>query len=130
MGLLSVGQKMTVIAPKSGIDQRNLIMKHLTFVDADATRPLYASLQQAESMLEPGSFAVVISPETGADVIRSMEWLSRKGITPCLLHISSSVDMLNHHAPWKNMVRERGWPVFEIRQLQELPAALEGSGIA
>lgn len=130
MGLLSIGETMTMISPKSGIEQRNLLMKHLTFVDADAARPLYSSLKRADSMMEPGSFAVIITPETGADVIRSMEWLSRKGITPCMLHISSSADRLSHQTSWKHVMRERGWPVFEIRQLQELPAVLEGSGIA
>lgn len=130
MGLLSIGQTMTMISPKSGIEQRNLLMKHLTFVDADAAGPLYSSLLRADSMLEPGSFAVVITPDSGADVIRSMEWLSRKGITPCILHISSSNDVLSHDISWKHVMRERGWPVFEIRQLQELPAALEGGGIA
>lgn len=130
MGLLSVGESMTMISPKSGMDQRNLLMKHLTFVDADASRPLYASLQRADSLLEPGCFAIVITSEEGADVIRSMEWLSRKGIIPCLLHISSSVDKLHHHISWKQVLRERGWPVFEIRQLQELPVVLEGGSIA
>lgn len=130
MGLLSIGETMTMISPKSGIEQRNLLMKHLTFVDADAARPLYSSLKRADSMMEHGSFAVIITPETGADVIRSMEWLSRKGITPCMLHISSSADALSHQTSWKHVMRERGWPVFEIRQLQELPAVLEGSGIA
>ncbi|WP_138752033.1 DUF58 domain-containing protein [Paenibacillus sinopodophylli] len=130
MGLLSIGEKLTMISPKSGIEQRNLMMRHLTFVDADAVRPLYASLQQADTVLEPGSFAVVVTPDTGADVVRSMEWLSRKGITPCLLHISSMVDPLSGNTSWKHVLREHGWPVFDIRQLQELPAALEGSGIA
>ncbi|MBD2872505.1 DUF58 domain-containing protein [Paenibacillus arenilitoris] len=130
MGLLSVGETMTMIAPKSGIEQRNMTMKHLTFVDADAARPLYASLQLADSMLEPGCFAIVISPDTGADTIRSMEWLSRKGILPCLLHISTPADKPGHQPAWRKAMRERGWPVFEIRQLQELPVVLEGGGIA
>ncbi|WP_419872717.1 DUF58 domain-containing protein [Candidatus Pristimantibacillus sp. PTI5] len=130
MGLLSVGESLTMIPPKSGVDQRNVMMRHLTFVNADAPRPMYSSLKQADTILEPGSFAVVISPETGADVIKSMEWLTRKGITPCLLHISSSVDAKSHNTSWKHVMRERGWPVFEIRQLQELPAVLEGSGTA
>ncbi|MGO4183832.1 DUF58 domain-containing protein [Paenibacillus sp. TAF43_2] len=130
MGLLSIGDSMTFVTPKSGIDQRNMVMRHLTFVDANAARPLYPSLQQADSTIEAGSFAVLITPETGADVIRSMEWLSRKGITPCLIHISSSIDLLSHNTSWKRVLRERGWPVFEVRQLQELPTVLEGSGIA
>ncbi|WP_028611341.1 DUF58 domain-containing protein [Paenibacillus harenae] len=130
MGLLSVGETMSLISPKSGFDQRNLLMKHLTFVDADAPRSLYASLQQADSMLEAGSFAIVVTPDTGPDVIRSMEWLSRKGILPSLLHISSSADKLSRNTSWKKVLREKGWPVYEIRQLQELPAVLEGGGIA
>lgn len=130
MGLLSIGESLTMIPPKSGVDQRNAMMRHLTFVNADAPRSMYSSLKQADTILEPGSFAVVITPETGADVIKSMEWLTRKGITPCLLHISSSVDAKSHNTSWKHVMRERGWPVFEIRQLQELPAVLEGSGIA
>jgi uncharacterized protein (DUF58 family) len=129
MGLISVGETMTMIGPKAGMEQRNMLLKHLTFVDADAPSPLYASLKRADSMLEPGSFAVVVTPETGVDVIRSMEWLSRKGITPCMLHISSSVDVLSHNTSWKKVLRERGWPVFEIRQLQELSVVLEGSGM-
>ncbi len=131
MGLLSIGESMTLFAPKSGMEQRNLLMKHLTYVDADATRPLYASLQLADTMLEPGCFAIVITPDTGADVLRSMEWLARKGITPCMLHISSATDKRSNPASsWKHVMRERGWPVFEIRQLHELPVVLEGGGIA
>lgn len=131
MGLVSVGESPTVLSPKSGLDQRNLVMKHLTFVDADAKQPLFASMQRAEHALGPGSFAVIVTPAAGAGVIRSMEWLSRKGIVPCLLHIRSSAEKLNPQASaWKSVLRERGWPVFEIRQLQELPGVLEGSGIA
>ncbi|CAM4194157.1 DUF58 domain-containing protein [Paenibacillus alkaliterrae] len=130
MGLLSIGESMTMIDPKSGLVQRNLLMKHLTFVDADAPCPLYASLQRADHILEPGCFAIIITPDTGADVIRSMEWLSRKGILPCMLHISSSTDKLSHHPSWKHVIRDRGWPVFEISQLQELPVVLEGGGMA
>ncbi|NIK75217.1 uncharacterized protein (DUF58 family) [Paenibacillus castaneae] len=130
MGLVSIGKEITMFSPKAGMDQRNLIMKHLTFVDADASHSLSASLKRADSMLEQGSFAIVISPDSGADVIRSMEWLSRRGLTPCLLHISSSIDLLSHQTSWKHVMNERGWLVFEIRQLQDLPAVLEGGGIA
>lgn len=130
MGLLSIGESMTMFAPKSGVDQRSILMKHLTFVDADAAYPISLSLQRADSLLEPGSFAVIITPESGAGVVRSMEWLSRKGLTPCLLHVSSSIDLLSHDNAWKLAIRERGWPVFEIRELQDLPSVLEGGGIA
>lgn len=130
MGLLSIGESVTMITPKAGIDQRNMVMKHLTFVDADAIHPLYKSLQRADSLLEAGCFAVIITSETGAELIRSVEWLSRKGITPCVLHILSTVDKLSHNTAWQQVMLERNCPVFEIRQLQELPSALEKGGTA
>ncbi|MOA36044.1 hypothetical protein D3C78_1575460 [compost metagenome] len=105
-------------------------MKHLTFVDADSPGSLYAAIMQADSLLEPGCFAIVVTPETGTGAIRSMEWLSRKGILPCMIHITSQIGPSAEPSSWKHMMHERGWPVFEIRQLQELPAALEGGGTA
>lgn len=129
MGLLSISEKMTMLPPKSGMEQRNMVMKHLTFVDADAPLPIYKSLQQADSVIEPGSFALLISPETGGQIIQSMEWLSRKGVTPCLVHIGS-ISKISGDVAWRRILEERGWLVFDVRQLQELPSALEGSGIA
>lgn len=129
IGLLSIGERLTMMPPKSGMEQRNMVMKHLTFVEADAPQPIYHSLQLADSIIEPGNFALLISPDTGSQIIQSMEWLSRKGVTPCLIHIRSA-DKLSGSVAWKKIVQSRGWPVYEIRQLQELPAALEGSGIA
>lgn len=129
MGLLSIGEKMTMFPPKSGMEQRNTVMKHLTFVDADAQQPIYRSLQQADSVIEPGSFALLISPETGGQILQCMEWLSRKGVTPCLVHIGPA-SKISGDVAWRRLMEDRGWPVFEIRQLQELPSALEGSGIA
>ncbi|MGO4538448.1 DUF58 domain-containing protein [Paenibacillus sp. 2TAB19] len=130
MGLLSIGASITMVPPKSGMEQRNMLMRHLTFVDADATYSLYTSLMMADQAIEPGSFAVVITPDTGPDVVKSMEWLARKGVTPCLLHIASSVDLLSHNTAWKRVMGEKGWQVYSIRQLQELPGVLEGGGIA
>ncbi|MDQ0059242.1 DUF58 domain-containing protein [Paenibacillus harenae] len=130
MGLLSIGASITMLPPKSGLEQRNMLMRHLTFVDADATYSLYSSLMMADQAIEPGSFAVVITPDSGPDVLKSMEWLARKGVTPCLLHIASSKDLLSHNTAWNRVMSEKGWPVYSIRQLQELPGVLEGGGIA
>lgn len=128
MGLLSVGKKLTVIQPKSGAEQRNEMMKHLTFVDTDAPNTIYKSLLLADSMLEPGSFAILISGVTGKDALRSMEWLSRKGLTPCLIHIGNISAYEGTDESWRKLLRSRGWPVFSLKQLQELPAVLEGGG--
>lgn len=128
MGLVSIGDKKTVISPKSGTDQRNAIMKHLTYVDANAEFPLYKSLLSSDTLLESGSFAIVISAVAGKEAVRAMEWLSRKGLTPCLLHIGKTAGHEAADDGWRKLLRSRGWPVFTIKQLQELPAVLEGGG--
>ncbi|WP_168120604.1 DUF58 domain-containing protein [Paenibacillus sp. HB172176] len=130
MGLLSIGESMTYLPAKSGIEQRSLAMKHLTFVDADAPRSIYLSLQMANSVIEPGSFALLITGETGSSMLRSMEFLSRKGLTPCLIHVGSRGTRHDEGAGWQKLIRDKGWHAFEINQLQELPSILEGSGIA
>lgn len=130
MGLLSVGDKMTMLPPKSGMEQRNLAMKHLTLVDADSAHPMYAALQRADAVVEPGCFAIIISGETGSGIVESMEWLSRKGVTPCLIHVGAPHAKISGNVAWQHLLRSRGWTVLDIKQLQELPALLEGSSIA
>lgn len=123
IGLMSSGKKLTMLPPKSGVEQRNSLLKHLTFVDADAEQGLYKSLMAADSLLEPGSFAIMISGASGKEAIRAMEWLSRKGLTPCLMHIGGEQRLQEQ---WRLMIRSKGWSLFELKQLQELPAVLEG----
>ncbi|MFF2482780.1 DUF58 domain-containing protein [Paenibacillus sp. NPDC058071] len=129
MGLLSVGKKMTMLAPKAGPDQRNAALKHLTYVDADAPHTIYKSLLMADMYLEPGSFAVLISPVAGGEAVRAMEWLSRKGLLPCLIEISKPTGYIRDDG-WRQLLRSRGWPVFTVQQLQELPVLLEGGSTA
>ncbi len=130
MGLVSVGESMTILPPKSGMEQRSLSMKHLTAVDADSPVALYASLLRADSVIEPGSFAIVISGEEGSGIVQAMEWLSRKGIQPCLIHVGSGTDKISGNVAWQHLLRTRGLTVHTVRHLQELPTLLEGSGIA
>lgn len=126
IGLMSSGKKLTLLPPRSGVEQRNSLMKHLTFVDADAEQGLYTSLVAADSRLEPGSFAILISGASGKEAIRAMEWLSRKGLTPCLMHIGGEQRLQEQ---WRLMIRSKGWALFELKQLQELPAVLEGGRV-
>lgn len=126
MGLLTIGAQMMMLPPKSGAEQHDAVMKHLTFVEADASHPLHLSLQNADSAMDPGCFAILITSHTGPDVIRSMEWLSRKGMTPSLLYIGASSSSAKDSYAWRQMLQGRGWQFFEVKQLQELPAAMEG----
>lgn len=127
MGLLSAGEKVTMLPPRSGLEQRSIAMKHLTSVSADAPYRIYDSLTRSESMIEPGAFAILITADIGSGMIRSMEWLSRKGVTPCLIHIGAIDDRISGNIAWKGLIRSRGWKLYEVKQLQDLPTALEGS---
>ncbi|QNK54392.1 DUF58 domain-containing protein [Paenibacillus sp. PAMC21692] len=127
MGLLSAGLKVTMLPPRSGVEQRSLAMKHLTSVSPDAPYRIYDSLTRSEYMIEPGCFVLLVTADIGSGMIRSMEWLSRKGVTPCLIHIGDPDDKLSGNIAWKGLIRSRGWQLYEVKHLQDLPSALEGS---
>lgn len=129
MGLLSAGSQRSIFPPKAGAEQRGAIMQHLTAVNADAEQPLYQTLLASESLLNSGSIALVISTASGKEASASLEWLARKGLQPCLLHIAD-VDgrAAAMNQDWQKLLRARGWPVFTLTQLPELPAVLEGGG--
>ncbi|WP_244226629.1 DUF58 domain-containing protein [Paenibacillus protaetiae] len=101
MGLLSAGDKPVIVQPKPGVDQRSMVMKHLTNVDADASRRLYAALQASESLLDAGTFTVLITADEMKNVLPCMEWLNRQGMSPCLLHIAADGGRLKERSTKK-----------------------------
>ncbi|GBF73717.1 DUF58 domain-containing protein [Paenibacillus sp. 598K] len=129
MGLVSVGESAEGYVPRATPAQRKSVMSHLVGVAADSPLPLYAALKQAGSLLSPGSFAVVITPQGGEETIKTMQWLERTGLVPCLIHIADDEGpLLSQDEPWQRLIRSRGWPFYAVRHLQELPGKLEGGG--
>ena len=128
MGLVSVGATADGYQPRSTADQRKLIMNHLVGVQADGTSGLYRSLRQASVLLSPGSFVVLVTPHKGEEVVKTMQWLERSGMTPCVIHLpDSDRQAADAQAGWQKLVQVRGWQCYNVRALQELPSALEGS---
>jgi len=68
-----------------------------------------------------------VTPHSGEEVVRTMEWLDRSGNTPCLIHLPGERSRAETSG-WQRMLTARGWPVYNVRTLAELPAALEGGG--
>ncbi len=132
IGLLTLAEKPMMLQPQTGPEQRYLIMKHLSVIDANATGSMIKALQSMETMLDPGGFAIVVSAQTGTELVQIMEWLARRGLVPCLLHIGPKGQSASPNASdaWIAGIREKGWFCYEIRQLEELPALLEGGGSA
>ncbi|PZD93985.1 DUF58 domain-containing protein [Paenibacillus sambharensis] len=130
MGLVSLGATADGYQPRSNTDQRKAIMNHLVIVQADGQAGLYRSLREASAMLPSGSSVILVTPQEGEEAIRSMQWLDRTGMTPVMLHVRGSDPVSRRgQQEWQQMLRLRGWPVYQIRQLQELPAVLEGGAV-
>ncbi|OUM96018.1 MAG: hypothetical protein A9Z00_06590 [Thermobacillus sp. ZCTH02-B1] len=127
IGLVSTGAKVEGFLPRSIADQRRLILNHLVDVQADGAAGLYRSLHQSSALIPGGSFVVLVTPHDGEEVIRTMEWLERNGNTPCLIHLPGDRNLSDVRG-WQRLLTVRGWPVYNVRTLAELPAALEGGG--
>jgi uncharacterized protein (DUF58 family) len=127
MGLVSSGASSEGFLPRSTAEQRQLILNHLVGVQADGAAGLYRSLRQSSPSIPHGSFVVLVTPHGGEEVVRTMEWLERSGNTPCLIHLPGERGRAQTTG-WQRLLAARGWPVYNVRTLAELPAALEGGG--
>ncbi|SEN06936.1 DUF58 domain-containing protein [Paenibacillus sp. OV219] len=131
VGLVSIGSRTDGFAPTASPDQRELMMKHLVRVQADGDQPLYRALRQSSAITQAGSFVVVVSPQTGEDTVRAMEWLNRTGVVPVLVHLKPGGTERNNVSDirtgeWMRLLRRNGIAVHMISTLQELPDVLEG----
>jgi len=127
IGLLSVGSTKEVLEALPIPDQLTLMMNHFVRIQPDGDIPLYRMLRQSEMLLPYGSFVVLLTPQRGEETIRAMEWLSRRGVVPMLLHMKSAAGQPESiSSDWLNLLSRGGYPVYSIGQLQELPAVLEG----
>lgn len=131
MGLVSAGEHATVLPPRSGTEQRTAMMRHLTVVEPDAAQSLYASLQRLESVWEPGTLVVIVSGAHGDSIMKAMSWLSRKGVSLSYVGVEE-LELRGGRqikTAWLQALRAKGWSAYSVRQLHELPAALEGGAV-
>jgi len=130
MGLVSPGERSTVLQPRTGIEQREQMIRHLTIVEPDAVQPLFVSIQRLEPVWEPGTLVVIISGAANEDMLRAMNWLSRKGVALTYIGVDELDTRLGRQikTAWLQSLRAKGWTAHSVRQLQELPSVLEGGG--
>lgn len=131
-GIISVGDINEGFAPNASRNQRQLILNHLVSVQPDGNTPLYRALRQSASLVQSGSFVVIVSPQTGEEVVLAMEWLKRKGVIPVLIHLKGVGDdryraVSGKNKEWLQMLQRSGFIVHMIDELHELPASLEGA---
>ncbi|MFC4811292.1 DUF58 domain-containing protein [Paenibacillus sp. GCM10023250] len=131
VGLISVGAKHEGYAPQASADQRELMLKHLVRVQADGDQPLYRAVRQSGALAAAGSIVIIVSPQSGEETVRAMEWLNRTGAVPVLIHLKrpdeerAKVSDIRA-GEWLRLLRRSGFAVYQVGKLQELPEALEG----
>lgn len=130
MGLVSPGERSTVLPPRTGIEQREQMIRHLTVVEPDAQQPLYVSIQKLEPVWEPGTLVVIVTGAANEDMLRTMSWLSRKGVALTYIGVDEYDTRFGRQikTAWLQSLRAKGWTAHSVRQLQELPTVLEGGG--
>lgn len=131
MGLMSAGDKTVMIQPKPGQDQRSAALKHLTKVQLDGSRTLFAALKSSEGLLDAGIMVVLITADSAKNTLPCMEWLQKRGMSPCFIHIDprKGAGEAAERQLYQQM-RGGGWPVISVSRLQDLPSLLEGGGAA
>jgi uncharacterized protein (DUF58 family) len=131
MGLVSVGKKPEGFTAQTKSDQRELMLNHLVRVQADGETPLYRALRQSSALVSAGSLVVIVSPQVGEETVRAMEWLSRRGVTPVLVHLKGNAPGFKagsdaRAGEWLRLLQRSGFAVHQLSALQELPQVLEG----
>lgn len=151
LGLLSVGSDYVFIEPKQGAQHMNQVMSHLTAADADGFHPVQQVLQNRSSHWTPGTFFVIVSPDKGSAMMKSLGWLDQQQMNPCHIWVQSSgskfaktaaagpfheadkhqaranaVSAAEQREDWVKQVLARGYMGYGVAKLSDLPSVLGG----
>jgi uncharacterized protein (DUF58 family) len=130
MGLVSPGDRATVLPPRTGVEQRSRMIGHLTIAEPDASQPLFVAIQKLEGIWESGTLIIIVSGAANEDILRAMSWLSRKGASLSYIGVDEPDARWGRliKTAWLQSLRAKGWSAHSVRQLHELPTVLEGGG--
>lgn len=123
LGLLSVGADSVYFEPKSFQNGIKHMMQHLIEVSADGSYPMLRVLEDRVRLFEPGTCMIIVSPEKGEGILKTMAWLHQRQMVPCHIWLSPHAE---EGAEWCRQLRTMGHMGYAVRTLDELPAALRG----
>ncbi|MCM3746482.1 DUF58 domain-containing protein [Paenibacillus pasadenensis] len=121
MGLWCTSSVPLALKARSGGDQLHRAIEMLTEVDSDGTDKLAQAVMRADPILETGSMALLVTDAPLEEIRQAMGWLSRRSLNPVCIRIMTA----DQPSSMDNDYFAAG-PVYSIRNLEELPAALEG----
>jgi uncharacterized protein (DUF58 family) len=152
VGLLSAGADYTYMEPRLGMQHLHQVMNHLTVADADGEHAAQHVLLSRSRHWTPGTFVVLVSPQTGGAMLKTLNWLDQRQMNPCHIWVQSggkfgagaavqAAAAAGHNGKeparpvataadlrdeWVKQVQARGYMGYALDRLQDLPAVLGG----
>ena len=126
IGLCCLDKTTKVFTPAEGASERQKMIQYLIDLNAEGRGPLVSRLEKGYHMFPKGSYLVLISPQSGQDVLETLRWADSRGMVPSHIHVRSSEP--NRRVDWMSVLKSRGITGYSISALHELPAVLGGEG--
>jgi hypothetical protein len=145
VGLLSAGADYTFLEPKLGMPHLHQVMNHLTAADADCDYAVQQVLLSRSRHWTPGTFVVLVSPQNGGAMLKTLNWLDQRQMNPCHIWVQfsgkfgagaavpngketarPSAAASDLRDEWVKQVQARGYMGYALDRLQDLPAVLGG----
>jgi uncharacterized protein (DUF58 family) len=87
VGLVSSGNKVTIIRAERGERQIGKILETLSFLKADGDLPLVGCVNMQVKYLPMGSSVIIVTPSISIDLLIAVEDLTRRKLHPMVLFI-------------------------------------------
>ncbi|MCF7752881.1 DUF58 domain-containing protein [Paenibacillus xylanexedens] len=128
MGLLTLSEQTSFMAPSESLMERQKMMHHLVDIQYNGQDThLLPGVERIARQLPQGAYFVVISPQKDEKIMELLRWADTRGMTPC--HILIDTSESRRSAEWNAMLRGRGTRSFTVSHLQELPTVMGGGSV-
>lgn len=128
IGLCCLDKHNKVFSPAEGNAERQKMIQYLIDINAEGRGPLISRLESVQRMFPKGAYFVLISPQSGREVLDTLRWADSRGMTPSHIHVLHSSGKYRA-GEWHNILHSHGVTGYSISALQELPAVLGGDPV-
>ncbi|NGM82858.1 DUF58 domain-containing protein [Paenibacillus sp. 7124] len=124
IGMCCLDRNTKVFAPAESGAERQKMIQYLIDINGEGRGPLVPRLEKSGRMFPKGAYFVLISPQTGENVLRTLRWAESRGMTPCHIQVLNPSGM--RRSEWQDELQSRGVIGYKVSELQELPGVLGG----
>ncbi|MEW6717419.1 MAG: DUF58 domain-containing protein [Chloroflexota bacterium] len=128
VGLVSIGQTLTLLSPDRGARQLNKFLEALALLRAEGELPLSALLLTQAQHIPRGSTVILITADNRQEVAEGVDHLLRRGLRPVVVLLDAeSFGGAAGAERLQATLQYIGVPVFFVREGDDLEAVLNGS---